>query len=111
MFVDFAFHTHMDTGWRLVERCGHHALDPRGPQLLDTNARLFNYKGELVILLSNKIQPSMISSTYTVTAGVTKDDIIFLHCNCDSGGRGDQQVVCVHVLPVLYRLRISCVMV
>ena len=46
MFVDFAYHSRIDSGWGLVERCARHALDTRGLQLLETKAKLFTYKDE-----------------------------------------------------------------
>ena len=46
----------------------------------------------------------MQTGGYTVSAGVTRNKIIFLLCSCDSGGIDNEKVVCVHILPVLYQL-------
>ena len=57
--VDFAFGSRIGSGYRLLRRCVRHAMDPKISSLLNENVRVFRYKGNLGLILKNKIPASM----------------------------------------------------
>ena len=53
------------------------------------------------MLLQNKIPASMKQQYYDVSVIFSKKGILACECDCKSGSKGLDKVVCVHVLPVL----------
>ena len=50
------------------------------------------------------IPASIKNEVYPVRVAATRYDLVCCECNCNAGSTGDQRVVCVHIMPVLYML-------
>ena len=107
-FIDAANKSRSMEGYRLLKRMLRHSLDPKIAPLINTSAKLFQYEGELGILLRNAVPASMRGIHYPAEVAITKDKIIYCSCSCacgiESKSKCDGRIVCVHVLPVVYQL-------
>ena len=85
-------------------RCIRHALDSRTQSLENKSAKLIIHQGEVGIHLSSSIPASMKSSVYSSEIAVTPTKLLCCKCSCHCGGQGNERVVCVHNLPLLFLL-------
>ena len=46
---------------------------------------------------------------YSPEVAITNDSLLYCACSCECGGRGDERAVCVHVLPLLYKISLLLV--
>jgi SWIM zinc finger len=46
----------------------------------------------------------MKSDTYDVKVAITKNDLMTCSCTCRAGSIDEEQIVCVHILPVLFQM-------
>ena len=104
-FVELANGSRKDTGFRLLRRCARHAMDCNARSLINTDAKIFQRKdGSVGILLQNKVPASMKDKTYNTYAAFTAKDLVSCKCSCHCGASGDEAVVCVHILPLIFQL-------
>lgn len=109
-FVELAYGSRADSGFRLLRRCARHAMDTKAKNLIDTDAKLFKTKeGKAGILLQNKVQASMKSTAYNTYAAFTATELIACKCSCPCGGEGNERIVCVHILPLIFQLSLLLV--
>jgi hypothetical protein len=103
--IGFAMGSRIDSGYRLLERCVRHAHDPRMESMFDNIARIIQLQdGSLGMLIESQVPASMKTDIYTTTAAYTSEDLLAVECSCKSGSKGDDAVVCVHVLPIPYKV-------
>jgi hypothetical protein len=103
--IDFAEGSRIDSGYRLLARCVRHGLDPRMPTMFDNVARIIKLKdGSVGMVVESQVPASMKSDIYTTTAAFTARDLLAVECNCKCGSKGNDRIVCVHVLPIPYKV-------
>jgi hypothetical protein len=71
--------------------------------MYDQVAHLFKYDGDIGITLVATVAASMKDAQYQVEVAITKDKLLACKCQCKASGssKGDERVLCVHILPVL----------
>ena len=78
-------------------------MDSKATPLIDTDAKLFlTSEGSVGIILSNVIPASMKANEYDTSVAFTGKDLISCKCTCMCGGQGEEAIVCVHVLPLIF---------
>ena len=100
----FAANCRVDSGYRLLMRCIRHAFDSRTKSLENKTAKLIVHQGEVGIHLSLEIPVSMKNSVYCSKIAVTPTKILCCKCSCYCGGQGNERILCVHNLPLLFLL-------
>ena len=85
-------------------RCIRHAFDSRTKSLENKTAKLIVHQGEVGIHLSSEIPASMKRSVYISEIAVTPTKILCCKCSCHCGGQGNERILCVHNLPLLFLL-------
>ena len=104
LFLRFASGSRIDSGYRILMRCVRHAFDSRAPSLDQHTAMLILHQSDIGLHLNAAIPASMKKKVYQTGIVVTAKDIICCKCSCQCGSDGDQRVVCVHNLPLLFLL-------
>ena len=106
--LNFAFESRINSGYRLLDRCARHAMDPKTPSLKDCEIEIRQLQnGDVVFVIETDVYASMKKASYQVKVAVSKDKLLACQCNCKAGGQGRERVVCVHVLPVLLLMTIA----
>ena len=104
IIIQFASDCRVDSGYRLLMRCIRHAFDSRTQSLTNQTAQLIVHQGEVGIHLSSSIPASMKNSVYCSEIAVTPTKILCCKCSCHCGSQGNERVICVHNLPLLFLL-------
>ena len=105
MFIEFAENSRIDSGYRLLERCVRHGHDPKMQSIFYNKAKLIEVEdGSLGIVIKTKVPASMRDKVYTTTIAHTAADILAVECNCKAGSKDDDDIVCVHNLPIAYKV-------
>jgi hypothetical protein len=102
-FVDAAKEARFHDGFRLLKRCLRHALDPQTPSILQAKACVVEYKDKIAIKIETQMKASMKKDVYDVTV-VFHEKILACKCGCKAGSSGQERVMCVHILPVVYQV-------
>jgi hypothetical protein len=101
MLIKFAKGSRIDSGYRLLERCVRHSHDPRMQSMFDNTAEIIQTgDGSLGIKIKAQVPASMKADVYETSVAHTANDLLAAECNCKSGSKDDDRVVCVHILPV-----------
>ena len=80
-------------------------MDSRIRCLTETEGKLFlTQDGSIGLLLKNLIPASMKKVEYHAFAAFTSKDLLACKCSCKCGGEGDEAIVCVHILPLIFLL-------
>ena len=114
MFINIAYHSRIDEGYRLLERAARHATDTKTPSIFNESAELFRLEDNeedtdnIGIILQSTIEASMRHASYQASASITyKGDLAASCCTCKAGcARMSDRGVCVHILPVLMQVTI-----
>jgi hypothetical protein len=105
MLINSATNSRVDSGYRLLERCVRHSHDPRMQSLFDSKADVIQLlDGSVGFRIAAQVPASMKSSVYSAAVVHTTQDILSAECGCKSGSKGDDKVVCVHILPIMNKL-------
>jgi hypothetical protein len=73
--------------------------------MFDNTAQIIELpNGSIGMAIESRVPASMKDDIYTSTAVFTKDDLLCVECNCKSGSKGEDKVVCVHILPIVYKV-------
>ena len=103
--IKFAKNSRVDSGYRLLERCVRHGHDPRMPSMFDNTAQVIQLvDGSLGFVIESQVPASMKKNVYNTTVAYTADDLLAVRCNCKSGSKSSDKVVCVHILPIAYKV-------
>ena len=94
----------VDSGYRLLQRCIHHATDSRFPRIDKENKTLINHKGELGIHLRACVPASMKNCSYQSEIVITPTKVLCCKCTCQCGSQNKERTLCIHNLPLLYSL-------
>jgi hypothetical protein len=100
----FAEGSRVGSGYRLMRRFVRHGIDPRTPDIRHAYGHIIEENGEIGLSHNHQIKASMRSEIYNVHVAFTKNDLVTCSCNCLAGSMGEEQIVCVHILPVLFQL-------
>ena len=103
-FIEFANKSRFDSGYRLLERCVRHAFDSRMPSMSDKCATIIEHDGEIGIKIDFNLPASMKDNVYSAGVAATGSAILCSKCECRSGAKLGEKVVCVHILPILMKL-------
>ena len=119
MISAFAAGARVDSGERLMKRCIRHALDTKTPPIYDAHASIIEHQGEIGMVIHDSIAPSFKDGMYSVTAAFTSSCFLANKCDCKAGAdlavlqqhctessNAGGKHLCVHPLPVLYKLTI-----
>jgi len=107
MFVDLAKRSRLDDGYRLLKRCIRHAFDSRCKSIDDVVGSLVMDKdGNIGIRLGTDVPASMRKDIYQTEIVATAMDILGCKCSCKCGSQGNERIVCVHTIVVLYLLSV-----
>jgi len=61
--------------------------------------------GSIGMVITMKVPASMDKKNiYTVTIALTATDILAVECDCKAGSKCEDGIVCVHNLPILYKV-------
>ena len=106
MLVDIAYGCRIDSGFRLIQRCGRHAVDSKIDPLELARHGIFFVDEEtqkIGLKLSNYVPASMRESVYETHVAVAGGrQLVACSCTCETGGSNtEERVACVHVLPIL----------
>jgi hypothetical protein len=105
MVVHFAEESRIHEAYRLLRRCIRHASDPLFPNIINAEIKLFVTTGNsLGMYIKHKVRASMQQQNYDVEVAYTKSDLLCCKCTCRAGGTDTGRSMCVHVLPLLYKL-------
>ena len=104
LIINFAFKSRVDSCHRLLMRCVRHAMDSRTPSLHGNTATIITHNGHFGIEITSPMPASMKKMTYYPSIAATSNDILCCKCTCICGSQEDQQVVCVHNIPLLFLL-------
>jgi hypothetical protein len=104
MIVRFSQLARVHSGFRLVRLCLCHAVDPQTVGILNTSGHVSLHNHKPCLLVHHRIRASMRQITYDISVAFDDEEIIACTCGCKSGGEGQQKIVCVHILPVIYEI-------
>jgi hypothetical protein len=107
MIMNFARNTRVESGERLMKRAIRHALDSKTPPILHAQGLVIDHDGEIGLVIEDKIAASMKDDVYNVKVGFTHSTLLVSACDCKAGadaGCKSGKHICVHCLPVLYKL-------
>jgi hypothetical protein len=103
ILAQFAEGARIHTGYCLLKRCICHATNPRGKDIRDSKVFLFEEQDKIGLVINHQIKVSMNKNTYNVKVAFTASAIIACRCDCKSRSSGTEQIICVHILPVLFQ--------
>jgi hypothetical protein len=97
---------HEASGYRLLKRCIRHALDSGAVDIRKAHVSIVkvNDPMETGFLVVHKVKASMKQDIYDVKVCFTKSTVISCCCTCKCGGEGQQKILCIHILPILYQI-------
>ena len=105
MIINIAQHSRIDSGYRLLARCVRHGHDPKMQSLFCNSADFIRlHDGSIGIVIKMKVPASMKAQVYETTIVITANDLLATECSCRSGSKDGDRVVCVHNLPVAYKV-------
>ena len=103
--INIAQHSRIDSGYRLLARCVRHGHDPKMQSLFCNCADIIKlHDGSIGMVIKMKVPASMKAQVYETTIAITASDLLATECSCRSGSKVDDHVVCVHNLPVAYKV-------
>ena len=110
-FVHIANGSRPDSGFRLLRRCTRHSMDTQVHNIQETRGTLFqNESGTIGMSMNNLVPDSMKQNKYyDVSVAFSSDELMTCQCDCKRGGEGDQKIVCVHILPIIFQLSLLLV--
>jgi predicted DNA-binding protein YlxM (UPF0122 family) len=102
----FAEGSRVGSGFRLCKRAVRHAMDPRSIDIRKCTGFVIDVEEEqqIGLVLEHKVKASMKTTIYNTKIALTKTTLLACSCTCKAGSSGKEQVVCVHILPVLFQL-------
>lgn len=105
LFIDFAAQSRLDDGYRLLKRCIRHSFDSRC-QSMDTGmgSLVLHQDGDVGVWLGFNVPASMRKNIYSTEIVATANKLLGCKCTCQCGSQGEERIVCVHTLVVLYLL-------
>jgi hypothetical protein len=104
MIVDFADVARLHKGFRLIQRCIRHAIDPQTYSILFATVYIVDYNNKPCLLVHHRMEASMRNETHDVVVCFDDENIVACSCSCKVGGWKDHRIICVHVLPVIYQI-------
>ncbi len=82
-----------------------HGHDPKMQSLFCNSADIVKLNdGSIGMLIKMKVPASMKAQVYETTIAITASDLLATECSCRSGSKDTDHVVCVHNLPVAYKV-------
>lgn len=73
--------------------------------MFDNTAQIIQLPDESIGMAIEAHVPALVKDNiYTATAVFMGDNLLCAECNCKSGSKDDDKVVCIHILPILYKL-------
>jgi hypothetical protein len=81
-----------------------HGMDPQCPSILREKVIITTYNNKVALLVKHMGKSSMKAESYNVTLSLTTAEMIACSCLCKAGSVGIDQVMFVHILPVLFSL-------
>jgi hypothetical protein len=86
----------------------HHALDTKTPSILHAHGSIVDHNGDIGMVIHDQISPSFKEGLYEVMAAFMAEDLLANKCDCkvgaDTDSCGSERHICIHCLPVLYKL-------
>lgn len=105
LIINIAQHSRIDSGYRLLERCVRHGHDPKMQSLFYNSTDIVKLAdGSLGLVIKTKVSASMKAQVYKTAIAISAMDMLATECSCRSGSKDDDRVVCVHNLPVAYKV-------
>jgi hypothetical protein len=105
IIIKFAQQSRLHFGYRLLKRTLRHCLiDFETFNIKNGTASVIKYKDKTGLLLQQKVRASMRANIYDTQVIFTRNEIVACSCTCQSGDQNDQRIVCVHVLPIIYKI-------
>jgi hypothetical protein len=95
---------HEACGYKLLKRCIRHALDSGAVDIRKATVSVVKVDEQVGLLVVHKVKASMKQDIYDVKVCFNKTTIISCSCTCKCGGQGQQKIICIHILPVLYQI-------
>lgn len=107
MIINFAENSRVQsgeaTGFRLLERCVRHGHDPRMPSLFYSKADIIELEdGSIGLVITSKVPASMRGVIYSTTTAHTANQLLAAECDCKSGSKEEEKIVCVHNSTIPY---------
>jgi hypothetical protein len=81
-------------------------MDPMSPCVLKASASVAIYNGEIAIIIHHTFNASMRKQQYQVLIMFNKNNVISCKCSCRVGSDDNENVGCVHTLPVLLQFSV-----
>lgn len=104
IIVNFAEQSRVHSGYRLLKRALRHALDFETFNINSGLGSVVSYKQTTGLMVQQKVKASMRANIYETQVLFTKDELVACSCTCQSGSQNNQRVVCVHILPIIYKI-------
>jgi hypothetical protein len=87
-----------------LKRAIRHTVDPRTPDIRYSTSQTIEVQGEIGLLVHTQVKATMRNATYDVKVAFTKNNLVACSCTCQAGSMGEERIVCVHILPILFQL-------
>ena len=102
--MEFADRSRIHSGCRLLKRAVRHAMDPEGVSILSSSCCIIAHMNTTGLHINHTVKASMKKASYIVKTSFTSTDILAVSCECKAGSSANENVICVHILPVLLQL-------
>ena len=104
--VQYAFHSRIDSEYRLLERCLRHSFDSKTNDLRKATLEIIQDQttNKLGFSFRHCVSASMKNYMYETHTIATENDILMSKCTCKAGRSGNERVLCVHSLVPLFHL-------
>jgi hypothetical protein len=90
--------------FRLAMRTIMHAIDPQTRNIVKATGNVVTYAGATCLLVHHEVLASMKQQSYAVFVCFSAKQLVACRCTCQAGCQGQERVMCVHILPVLYQI-------
>lgn len=78
-------------------------MDPRAVSIFHSSGKIVKYKAEVGLCLRHKVKASMKINIYDVMVCFTRTKIVCCSCTCKASSSGQEKILCVHILLVIYQ--------
>lgn len=102
--VRFAEESRLNNAYRLLRQTIRHANDPMFPAITTATTKIFTYKQKIGLYVKHSVRASMNPQQYRVEVAFTNELLLSCRCSCCVGCCNTGGSLCVHILPVIYKL-------
>jgi hypothetical protein len=106
MIVDFALKARIHKGYRLIMRTLQHSIDHQTESILQAYGHIVEYDNQPCFLVHHRVKASMRNEIHNTYVCFNEKKLLVVGVIVKRGG--EERVVCVHILPVIYQMSLLC---